>query len=1282
MMKRCLHFWCFLLFGALPVVLSAQPANDLCGGAVPITPSPAGTGCTTATFTLPFSTDGTTDSGVDGSCNGANTGLDQWFTWTATTDGLLFQSDNLGGPGIVVYDACGGTEISCVQTIQYTPNVLSGWAVGDALLIQIYDFGTSVSDVAFCLEEYTLPPAVANDLCANATPVSDGGSVSVAGPTATGTFGPGNTDSGEGAFCGSGTYAGGDIFFSYEAGAASIGVDLLTTTGSPYLEVYAGSCGALVGTEVYCSNFLSTSSTELIGGLTVGETYIFRIFENNNDAIGDITFTVTTLPPPPANDVCTGAIPADVGAPQSCFTGSTGANSYSVDFGTVTDSGDGTPDCDGSTNYDLWYTWTATSDKLQFSSGTGAPGIQLYTGSCGALTLVTGGCLNNTGGIIENLTVGTEYIIQIWDDSQGVNPVEWCLAEGPQCINPSGISFSNLTGTSVDFEFTSNNTGATPSVLVCPGGATTGCTSFTGTTTGTTATVNVTGLTGGTPYDAYAQDDCGSSQSQFVGPVSFTTLNEAPEGPAGVTCTSGGNSGPAYADPLDDLSAWTGDIGTSGGQWRSGSSTVSSNTGAGSPQSGSGFIYYEGSGGAGVTGAIVTGPIDLSSFQDDAELSFFIHAFGGYIGTFNVGIGTAAAGPFTNVYSSTGQFQSGSADPFLPVGVNIGSYVGQTIYIQLEHTSLTNGTGSNWTSDFSVDNLAITACVPAGVCSDPSGVSAINLGGGSVEVTFAGSSSAVSYLVEYGTTGFTPGTGTTTSGTGSPVTVTGLNGNTSYDFYVTADCDFGTSAQAGPATVVLGPNNDFCGGAIPITPSPAGTGCTTATFTLPFSTDGTTDSGVDGSCNGVNTGLDQWFTWTATTDGLLFQSDNLGGPGIVVYDACGGTEISCVQTIQYTPNVLSGWTVGDALLIQIYDFGTSVSDVAFCLEEYTLAPPVADLPAGCGTTITETVDGSGTPAFVDFLDANGGIVMSIENSQNLGAVAATLYGNTGTVRMQGGEAYADRNIAVVPTTQPTQALTVRYYMTSSEMSSFLNASPAASAPTDLVATKVDGTTTCSATYPGGGTEVPTGVTAYNSDWQLAVSVSSFSEFFFSAAGALPAELVAFTGTAQAQANRLDWTTATELNVDRFFVERSTNGADWITLGDVTATGDSDQKVDYTYLDRQPLPVAYYRLRTVDFDGYTEYSEVVQITRARTTGGVSLAPNPTRGEAVLTLDLSTAEDLTLTVTDLTGRVVLREAHTLTEGLHTLRLDLTDRAAGVYFVQLQSRTLQLTERLVKD
>lgn len=86
-------------------------------------------------------------------------------------------------------------------------------------------------------------------------------------------------------------------------------------------------------------------------------------------------------------------------------------------------------------------------------------------------------------------------------------------------------------------------------------------------------------------------------------------------------------------------------------------------------------------------------------------------------------------------------------------------------------------------------------------CLSPTNLKAKNLTAASAYLQWLEPGSATSWNVEYGPTGFTPGTGTTMADiNGTPgVTINGLSANTSYDFYVQADCGSGEiSTWAGP----------------------------------------------------------------------------------------------------------------------------------------------------------------------------------------------------------------------------------------------------------------------------------------------------------------------------------------------------------------------------------------------------------------------------------------------------------------------------------------------------
>ncbi len=116
---------------------------------------------------------------------------------------------------------------------------------------------------------------------------------------------------------------------------------------------------------------------------------------------------------------------------------------------------------------------------------------------------------------------------------------------------------------------------------------------------------------------------------------------------------------------------------------------------------------------------------------------------------------------------------------------------------------------------------------------------------------------------------------------------------------------------------------------------------------------------------------------------------------------------------------------------------------------------------------------------------------------------------------------------------------------------------------------------------------------------------------------LPVRLVEFTATASGPAAaRLAWTTASEINSQRFEVERSLDGGNYLKIGELAAVGSSGTRRTYAYQDEAaPTGQLYYRLRQVDQDGMATYSPV----RSVTLGGapsLALHPNPTRGAATL------------------------------------------------------------------
>lgn len=143
---------------------------------------------------------------------------------------------------------------------------------------------------------------------------------------------------------------------------------------------------------------------------------------------------------------------------------------------------------------------------------------------------------------------------------------------------------------------------------------------------------------------------------------------------------------------------------------------------------------------------------------------------------------------------------------------------------------------------------------------------------------------------------------------------------------------------------------------------------------------------------------------------------------------------------------------------------------------------------------------------------------------------------------------------------------------------------------------------------------------------------------------------------------LDWSTAQEWDNAGFTVERSADGSNWQSLGQVAAGERPAGPQEYTYHD--PAPPAgqnYYRIRQTDFDGTIDYSEIRSVW-VEAGSAVRLYPNPARAGSRIVLTFP-AEQICLV--DLAGR---RIPLAVAQG----QVDLPSvLPAGLYMVQAAGR-----------
>ena len=207
------------------------------------------------------------------------------------------------------------------------------------------------------------------------------------------------------------------------------------------------------------------------------------------------------------------------------------------------------------------------------------------------------------------------------------------------------------------------------------------------------------------------------------------------------------------------------------------------------------------------------------------------------------------------------------------------------------------------------------------------------------------------------------------------------------------------------------------------------------------------------------------------------------------------------------------------------------------------------------------------------------------------------------------------------------------------------------------------------------------------DLDSASEETAFDAVNFSSGSVLPVDLVDFTARQKEEKVALNWVTDLEINNRGFVVERSTDGRVFNPIAWVDGAGDTVEKTEYQFEDKEVKAghAYYYRLRQEDFDGDFEYSAVVNVSlkASKETATISeFYPNPANsGQTTINLNLEEANDYQFTVMAQDGRVLSAKRYALTAGFNQVEFDLSSYAAGVYFVRVEGNESIVYRRVVR-
>lgn len=191
---------------------------------------------------------------------------------------------------------------------------------------------------------------------------------------------------------------------------------------------------------------------------------------------------------------------------------------------------------------------------------------------------------------------------------------------------------------------------------------------------------------------------------------------------------------------------------------------------------------------------------------------------------------------------------------------------------------------------------------------------------------------------------------------------------------------------------------------------------------------------------------------------------------------------------------------------------------------------------------------------------------------------------------------------------------------------------------------------------------------------------------------LPVELTNFTAWVNGNQIHLKWNTVSELNNYGFEVEtlRHTPGDNqpisWNKIGFISGKGSTTEFQTYSFSDILPngnYQYINYRLKQIDFDGHSTYSEIltVEIDQPERVVLLQNYPNPFNPETNIRFYLPKAEQVRLFIYNSIGQEIAKilpgELH---QGFHSIPFSGENLSSGIYITKLETSSGSAIQKML--
>jgi hypothetical protein len=185
---------------------------------------------------------------------------------------------------------------------------------------------------------------------------------------------------------------------------------------------------------------------------------------------------------------------------------------------------------------------------------------------------------------------------------------------------------------------------------------------------------------------------------------------------------------------------------------------------------------------------------------------------------------------------------------------------------------------------------------------------------------------------------------------------------------------------------------------------------------------------------------------------------------------------------------------------------------------------------------------------------------------------------------------------------------------------------------------------------------------------------------------LPVSGLTLKGASNGQSAALSWSTLSEINTDKFTIEKSNDEKVWKAIATVKAAGQSSTRKEYTFQDNNPYALNFYRIVSVDENGQSIYSNRIVIRSVASDGGQMTAyPNPFTSVLKIEMISEKNQYVSLRMFDINGKLVRSIPWLLKAGINSFSIDgVSNLTPGMYFINAtdMSRVVLCKTKVLKQ